>query len=73
MNSDVQVAVIGAGGGSAEFLSAWMTTGKPPFELDIVHTDRFGNDMTTESALDSKKKFTPWVTNCPIVFESNYF
>jgi len=47
---------IGTGGGSAEFLSAWMTTGKPPFELDIVHADRFGNDMSTETALDSIKK-----------------
>lgn len=44
---------IGTGGGSAEFLSAWMTTGKPPFELGIVHADRFGNNMSTEAALDS--------------------
>ncbi|OED34875.1 hypothetical protein AB833_31815 [Chromatiales bacterium (ex Bugula neritina AB1)] len=44
---------IGTGGGSAEFLAQWMVNGKPHFDLPIVHADRFGNDMSRESALDS--------------------
>ena len=47
---------IGTGGGSAEYLAHWMTTGSPPAGLDVVHADRFGNDMTTESALASIRK-----------------
>lgn len=46
---------IGTGGGSAEFLARWMTEGKPPFELDAVHADRFGNDVTRAQAIDSIK------------------
>ena len=42
---------IGTGGGSAEFLAQWMTTGQPFPNLDAVHADRFGNDMTSEAAL----------------------
>jgi len=42
---------IGTGGGSGEFLAHWITQGKPLFELDAVHADRFGNDMSTEDAL----------------------
>lgn len=42
---------IGTGGGSAEYLAKWMTEGLPPFRLDVVHANRFGNDMTREAAL----------------------
>ncbi|WP_170516014.1 NAD(P)/FAD-dependent oxidoreductase [Ruegeria atlantica] len=42
---------IGTGGGSAEFLAHWMTTGSPPFDLSVVHADRFGNEMSREAAL----------------------
>jgi len=44
---------IGTGGGSAEFLSHWMNDSKPPYDLPIVHADRFGNDVSTESAMES--------------------
>ena len=44
---------IGTGGGSAEILANWMTTGKPPKGLDAIHADRFGNDMGTDEALAS--------------------
>ena len=47
---------IGTGGGSAEFLAHWMTEGKPPFDLGIVHADRFDNGMSTEAALDAIRK-----------------
>ena len=47
---------IGTGGGSAEFLAHWMINGKPPFDLRIVHADRFSNDMTTEAALESIRR-----------------
>jgi dimethylglycine dehydrogenase len=43
---------IGTGGGSAEFLAHWMVNGKPHFDLPIVHADRFGNNMTTDEALE---------------------
>ncbi|WP_170399511.1 NAD(P)/FAD-dependent oxidoreductase [Ruegeria arenilitoris] len=42
---------IGTGGGSAEFLARWMTTGSPPFDLSVVHADRFDNEMSREAAL----------------------
>ena len=44
---------IGTGGGSAEFLANWMVHGRPPFELPIVHADRFGNRVTQEEAIES--------------------
>ena len=44
---------IGTGGGSGEFLAHWMTQGKPLFDLDAVHADRFGNDLSTEQALSN--------------------
>ena len=44
---------IGTGGGSAEFLAHWMTTGKPMFDLKAVHADRFGNEMSMETALNA--------------------
>ncbi|MGB3314868.1 MAG: FAD-binding oxidoreductase, partial [Albidovulum sp.] len=47
---------IGTGGGSAEFLAHWMTTGTPPFDLGIVHADRFGNSMSTETALEAIRR-----------------
>jgi len=46
---------IGTGGGSAEFLAHWMTQGQPPYELTAVHADRFGNDMSQETAVESIK------------------
>lgn len=46
---------IGTGGGSAEYLAHWMVKGKPPFELPIVHADRFGNHVTTTQAIESIK------------------
>jgi hypothetical protein len=33
-----------------------MINGKPPFDLRIVHADRFSNDMTTEAALESIRR-----------------
>ena len=47
---------IGTGGGSAEFLAKWITSGRPPAGLEAVHADRFGNDMTAEAALDAIRK-----------------
>lgn len=44
---------IGTGGGSAEFLAHWMVNGKPHFDLPIVHADRFGNNVSTEDAIES--------------------
>ena len=44
---------IGTGGGSAEFLARWMVDGAPPYKLPSVHADRFGDDMTTEQAIES--------------------
>ncbi len=43
---------IGTGGGSAEFLAHWMVNGRPHFDLPIVHADRFGNNMSTDDALE---------------------
>ncbi len=42
---------VGTGGGSGEFLAHWMTQGQPPFELEAVHAERFGNDVSTDDAL----------------------
>ena len=47
---------IGTGGGAGEFLAHWMIQGQPLFDLSSVHADRFGNDMTTEYALNSIRK-----------------
>jgi len=47
---------IGTGGGSGEFLAHWMTQGHPMFELKAVHANRFGNEITTETALASIRK-----------------
>jgi len=47
---------IGTGGGSGEFLAHWMTQGKPPFDLKIVHADRFNNNMKVEDALNSIRR-----------------
>ena len=44
---------IGTGGGSAEILANWITTGQPPRGLDAVHADRFGNDLTRQDALNA--------------------
>lgn len=46
---------IGTGGGSGEFLAHWMVNGKPHFDLPIVHADRFNNDISRESAIESIK------------------
>jgi dimethylglycine dehydrogenase len=37
-------------------LAHWMIQGQPLFDLSSVHADRFGNDMTTEYALNSIRK-----------------
>ncbi len=42
---------IGTGGGSAEILANWMTTGRPPTGLDAIHADRFGKGLSREDAL----------------------
>lgn len=42
---------IGTGGGGAEFLARWMTTGAPPFDLSGVHADRFGNEVSKDAAM----------------------
>lgn len=44
---------IGTGGGSAEILAKWMTSGQAPQGLDAIHADRFGNDMDRDTALAS--------------------
>lgn len=44
---------IGTGGGSGEFLAHWMVDGVPPFDLNAVHADRFGNNMGRDAALAS--------------------
>lgn len=44
---------IGTGGGSAEFLAHWMTQGEPLFNLKAVHADRFGNEVTTDQAIEA--------------------
>lgn len=44
---------IGTGGGAAEILASWMTTGKPPQGLDTIHADRFGTHMDKATALAS--------------------
>lgn len=44
---------IGTGGGAAEFLAHWMTSGAPPAGLDVVHANRFGNSLKREIALDA--------------------
>lgn len=44
---------IGTGGGAAEFLADWMTTGEPTYDLPIVHADRFGNDVSVTQAMES--------------------
>ena len=46
---------IGTGGGSAEFLARWMVEQAPPFALEAVHADRFGNDMSRDAAIASIK------------------
>lgn len=42
---------IGTGGGSAEILAHWMTTGQPPDALGAIHADRFGRDHDKTAAL----------------------
>jgi len=43
---------IGTGGGSGKFLAEWMTSGKEPFDLSIVHPSRFSNDMQRDDCLE---------------------
>ena len=47
---------IGTGGGSAEFLARWMTQGRPPAGLEVVHANRFGNEMNMEEALTAIRR-----------------
>lgn len=42
---------IGTGGGAAEILARWMTTGTPPSGLTAIHADRFGRGMPRDAAL----------------------
>ncbi|MFT5895947.1 MAG: glycine/D-amino acid oxidase-like deaminating enzyme [bacterium] len=44
---------IGTGGRSAEFPAHWMVNSKPHFDLPIVPADRFGNNVTQDTALKS--------------------
>lgn len=44
---------IGTGGGSAEFLARWMTTGRPPVALDAIDANRFGHGLSKDAALAS--------------------
>ena len=44
---------IGTGGGGAEILATWMTTGQCPPGLNAIHADRFGNDITRDAALQA--------------------
>jgi len=48
---------IATGGGSAEFLAHWMTSGAPPFDLKAVHADRFPNDMPTDLVLERMRQY----------------
>ena len=43
------------GGGSARFLSHWMENRMPHFDLPVVQADRFGNNMSTDAAIESMK------------------
>ena len=47
---------IGTGGGAAEILARWMTTGEPPIGPDAIHADRFGEDLEKEEALASSRE-----------------
>jgi len=47
---------VGTGGGSAEFLAQWMTTGQAPQQLESVHADRFGLNMEKEDALEAIRR-----------------
>jgi len=42
---------IGTGGGAGQFLSDWIAKGKPPYDLNAVHPDRFANPIPREDAV----------------------
>lgn len=42
---------IGTGGGSGKFLAEWISSGKPPYDLSIVHPNRFSNTMQRDDCL----------------------
>lgn len=42
---------IGTGGGAGQFLSDWIANGKPPYELQAVHPDRFSSPIPQEEAV----------------------
>lgn len=44
---------IGTGGGSAEFLAEWMTSGTPAYDLPIVHPSRFSNNVEKNECLNA--------------------
>lgn len=41
----------GTGGGSAKYLARWMTQGATAYDLSLVYPSRYGNDISTETAL----------------------
>ena len=43
---------IGTGGGSGEFLAHWMVNRSQPYDLAIVHPDRFSQTLSREECLD---------------------
>lgn len=47
---------IGTGGGAAEVLADWMTTGRPPEGLEAIHADRFGRGMKLAEALTAIRR-----------------
>ena len=47
---------IGTGGGSGKYLANWITTGKEPYDLSIVHPNRFPNTVNRDEALASISK-----------------
>ena len=44
---------IGTGGGAAEFLAEWMTTGKPPADLPMVYPSRFAEVPGQAECIDA--------------------
>lgn len=43
---------IGTGGGAARFLCDWIIDGTPPYQLGVVHPDRFSQPIATDEAVD---------------------
>lgn len=43
---------IGTGGGTSQFLSDWIVNGKPPYELEAIHPDRFSQAIPKQQAIE---------------------